>query len=72
MSFDPKVCRKHSVCCAEMASRARTPQLRQAMLDLAKGWGQMALQIERNLALSDDLAEMGSLKDDRRPGRERK
>ena len=54
MSFDPKVCRKHSVRCAEMARTARTPQLKETLSDLAQSWGKLALQIERNLALRDE------------------
>jgi len=54
MSFDPKVCRKHSVRCAEMARTARTPQLKQTLSELAQSWGKLAVQIERNLALRDE------------------
>jgi len=57
MSFDPKLCRRHSVTCAELARDARTPEMKQTLSDLAKSWAKMAIEIERNLGLMDEIEQ---------------
>src|SRR5262249_17023372 len=54
MTFDPKVCRKHSARCAEMARSAPSPQHEPTLSNLARSWAGLAIEIERNIALRDD------------------
>ena len=46
MSGDPKECRLHALHCAEMASNARTPQLKSALLEMSANWQRAARDLE--------------------------
>jgi hypothetical protein len=43
MPGDPRECRKHAACCAEMAVAARTPQLKATLLELSRNWEKLAI-----------------------------
>jgi hypothetical protein len=47
MPGDPKECRLHALRCAELATTAKTPQLRATFLDLSKGWVRLAESLEK-------------------------
>jgi hypothetical protein len=58
MPGDPKECREHASRCAELAVKARTPQLRATFLELSKELGEIAIQLEdlfAKLAESEDV-----------------
>jgi hypothetical protein len=46
MPGDPKECRRHAACCAELAVAASTPQLKTTFLGLSKNWEKLAIQLE--------------------------
>ena len=47
MPGDAKEYRLHAAQCAELAVRARTPQLRATFLGLSKQWERLAADLER-------------------------
>jgi len=51
MAGEPKKCREYAWRCSELAEKARTPRLKQTLLDLSKTWLKLALEIERSHAL---------------------
>lgn len=50
MPGDPKECRWHGLRCAELAIKARTPQLKAMFLELSKNWEKLAIQPENAVA----------------------
>lgn len=50
MRGDPKECRWHALRCAELAMKARTPQLKATFLELSKNWERLAIQLENAVA----------------------
>lgn len=46
MPGDPKECRRNAARCAELAVAARTPQLREKLLQLSKVREQLAIELE--------------------------
>jgi hypothetical protein len=54
MPGDPKECRLHALRCAELATTAKTPQLRATFLDLSKSWVRLAEKLEKSHALMDE------------------
>jgi hypothetical protein len=50
MPGDPKECRGHALRCAELAMKARTPQLKSMFLELSKNWEKLAIQLENAVA----------------------
>jgi hypothetical protein len=50
MPGDPKECRGHALRCAELAMKARTPQLKVMFLELSKNWEKLAIQLENAVA----------------------
>jgi hypothetical protein len=53
MPGDPRECRKNASRCAERAHSARTPELKQTLLELSRHWLKLAIEIERTHALLD-------------------
>ena len=64
MAGDPKECRAHAARCAELAVKARTPQLRTTFLDLSRNWEKLAIQLE------DAFAKLAESEDNRLKVRE--
>jgi hypothetical protein len=44
---DPKECRKHALRCAELAHSARTPELKNLLIELSGNWLKIAIELER-------------------------
>jgi hypothetical protein len=57
MPGDPKKCREHALACAEMAHRARNPEHKKTLTNLAQTWLSLALELERSHALLDAYPE---------------
>jgi hypothetical protein len=57
MPGDHKECRLHALRCAELATTAKSPQLRATFLDLSKSWVRLAESLEKSHALmvEDDV-----------------
>jgi hypothetical protein len=53
MPGDPRECRKNASRCAELAHSARTPELKQTLLELSQSWLKLAVEIERNHTILD-------------------
>ena len=53
MPGNPKECREHARQCAEMATRARTPEQRELLKNLERSWLSLAADLERNQTLLD-------------------
>jgi len=53
MAGDPKECRVHASRCAELAEEATSPQLKQTFIALSRNWLKLAIEVERNHALTD-------------------
>jgi hypothetical protein len=51
MPGNPKECRQSALRCAELAHTARTPDLKNTLLDLSKSWHKLAIELERSAAL---------------------
>jgi hypothetical protein len=54
MPGNSQECRLHSMRCAELATTAKTPQLRATLLDLSKNWVMLAESLEKTQALMDE------------------
>jgi hypothetical protein len=55
MPSSPKEYREFAQECLRWASETGSESHRQVLLEMAKTWMQAALEIERNLGLTDDL-----------------
>jgi hypothetical protein len=54
MPGDPRECRKNPASrCAELGHSARTPELKQTLLELSRNWLKLVIEIERTHALLD-------------------
>ena len=53
MSGDPKECRLNAMRCAELANSAKTPELKQTLLDISQMWVKLAIEMEQSYALID-------------------
>jgi hypothetical protein len=53
MPGDPNKCREHASLCEELARKARNPNHKRMLDDLAHTWGNLALEIEHGHALLD-------------------
>jgi hypothetical protein len=53
MPGNPKECRQYALRCADLAHTARTPELKNTLLDLSKSWHKLAIELERSAALLD-------------------
>ena len=51
MSGDPRECRERALQCADLAHTARTPQLKQTLIELSQSWLKLSIELERNQAL---------------------
>ena len=51
MPSDPRECRKHALCCAQLAMEARSPELAMMLTSLSKQWMKLAADLERTQAL---------------------
>jgi hypothetical protein len=51
MAGDPKEYRQNAWRCVELAKEARSPELKQTLLDLSKTWAKLAIEVERSDAL---------------------
>jgi hypothetical protein len=54
MPGDPKECRLRAMRCAELASTAKTAQLKAVLLELSANWVRMAESLEKAHALLDE------------------
>jgi hypothetical protein len=54
MPGDPKQCRLHAMRCAELATTAKTQQLKATLLELSKNWVRLAESLEKTHALMDE------------------
>jgi len=54
MPGNPKECRLRAMRCAELATTAKTPQLRATLLDLSKNWVRLAESLEKTHALMNE------------------
>jgi len=64
---DPKECRERAAYCAKRAAGARSPTARESFAHMAKVWLQLAIQLEEQWMLLDQLAvkrATGSSEDD--------
>ena len=59
VSGDPKKCREHALHCAEMAKRARNPEHKKTLTNLAQTWINLAMELEQSHALLDVYPEQG-------------
>jgi hypothetical protein len=59
MAGDPKECRTHALRCSELAKNAKTPEMKKLLLDLAKTWIKLAVELERAQSLLDERAVPG-------------
>jgi hypothetical protein len=50
---DPRECRKHALRCADLAHTARTPELKQTLIELSRNWIKLAIDLERAYAIMD-------------------
>jgi hypothetical protein len=57
MPGDPKQCREYAHQCAEMAQRARNPEHRKTLTQLAQAWLGVAAELERSQTLLDAYPE---------------
>jgi len=53
MPGNPQECRQRALRCADLAQTARTPELKNTLLDLSKSWHKLAVELERSAALLD-------------------
>jgi len=71
MPGDPKVCRQHALECAEMSARARNPEHKALLGNLAQTWLSLADELERAhtllLAYPPDAAEGAGLNPTKKP-----
>ena len=51
MPGDPKECRQHAECCAELARFASTPEARDQFLSLQMTWIRLASELDQARAL---------------------
>jgi len=51
MPGDPRECRRHAVRCADLAHSARTPELKQTLIELSRNWLKLAIELERTAAI---------------------
>jgi len=58
MSCDPDECRRHALRCAELAAECHNPSLKKNLVDLARAWAEVAMELETSFALLD--REVGS------------
>jgi hypothetical protein len=58
MPGDPKECRQHAACCAELARLASTPEARDKFLSLQITWIRLALELDQARALIDATQEL--------------
>jgi hypothetical protein len=56
MPGDPKECRLHALRCAELAGTARPQQLKATLLELAKNWEKLAVDLQRTQSLVDEVS----------------
>src|SRR5262249_42009759 len=54
MPGDPRECRRHAVRCADLAHSARSPELKQTLIELSRNWVKLAIELERTYAVLDD------------------
>lgn len=54
MPGDPKECRKNASRCADLAHAARTPELKQTLIELSRNWLKLAIELERARSLTDE------------------
>jgi hypothetical protein len=55
---DPKECRERALRCAKLAAEARTPQIRDSILDIAQTWSRLADELEQTQRLIDALDDI--------------
>jgi hypothetical protein len=55
MPGDPKECRRHALTCARLAQTATSPQAREELARLASTWIKLAEDLERTLALIEEI-----------------
>jgi hypothetical protein len=53
MFDDPREYRQNAWRCAELAHTAKTPELKQTLLDLSKAWLKLAVEVDRGHVLLD-------------------
>jgi len=51
MPGEPRECRKHAWRCAELANSARSPELKQRLVELSRNWLKLAIELEKAHAL---------------------
>ena len=54
MPGDAKECRKNASRCADLAHAARTPELKQTLIELSRNWLKLAIELERARGLTDE------------------
>jgi hypothetical protein len=54
MLADPREYRQNAWRCVELANAAKSPELKQTLLNLSKTWAKLAIEVERNHALTDE------------------
>jgi hypothetical protein len=53
MPGNPKECRRYALRCADLAHTARTPELKNLLIELSRNWLKLAVELERTHALLD-------------------
>jgi len=53
MPGDPKECREHALRCIALAAKTERQELKGTLLDLAKRWTRLAVELEAAYALRD-------------------
>jgi len=56
MPGDPRECRKNALRCADLAHDARTPELKQTLIELSRNWLKLAVELERAHAMVEEPA----------------
>jgi hypothetical protein len=59
MTGDPRQCREYAAQCSEMAAKARNPEHKRMLTNLAQSWLSIAHEIERSRALLDAYPPRG-------------
>ena len=55
MPGDPNEYRAQAQHCAELASKAKDPQLEKTFSELARSWAKLAIELEKAQTFRDDL-----------------
>lgn len=55
MAADPRQCRRNAWRCAELSHAVENSEHKQTLIELSRNWLTLALELERNHALMDEM-----------------